>query len=136
MQSETPLTAPSRAGRLPLIGGRVWLDYADTTSGRGRPPPQEEPRTSSPMIARARHSGLLGEEEAARLTEAAETEPGRAEAALAEALALREAIHGVFLAVARGEEHDRAALAELNRVLAEAMGRARLLATAEGYFWD
>lgn len=127
--------APSRAGSLPLVGGRLCLDYANTTSGRAGPRCQEHLRHYSHLIAWGRHSGLLGDEEAARLSVAAQANPGLAEAALAEAIALREAIHGVLLAVARGEAPDLNALGGLNRVLAEGMGRARLIASGEGYSW-
>lgn len=134
MQSETPLSS-SRAGSLPLVGGRLCLDYANTTSGRGGPRRQEHLRQYAHLIAWARHAGLLGDEEAARLSAAAKADPAGAEAALAEAVQLREAIHGVFLPIARGERHDPAAFVELNRVLGEGMGRARLVVSGEGYRW-
>jgi predicted RNA-binding Zn ribbon-like protein len=134
MQSETP-PAPSRAGRLPLVGGRLCLDYANTTSGRGGPRRQEHLRHYSHVIAWARHSGVLGEDEASRLSATAEANPELAEAALAEAVALREAIHRAFLASTRGERGDPAALAALNRVLTDGMSRARLLASEQGYDW-
>lgn len=134
MQCQTPL-APSRAGSLTLVGGRLCLDFANTTSGRGGPRRQEHLRDYSHLVAWSRHVGLLGDEEAARLTAAAEADPARAEATLANAVALREAIHTVFLALAQGERPDPAALAELNRALAEGMSQARLMASPEGYSW-
>ena len=135
MQSGLSQPSPSRAGSLPLVGGRSCLDFANTTSGRGSPRRQEHLQRYEHLIAWARHAGLLDEDVAARLARAAGADAAGAEHGLAAAVRLREAVHGLFLALYRSEPHDRDHLAELNRVLSEGMAEARLCPARDGYAW-
>ena len=136
MQSVMPPEPLSRAHSLPLVGGRPCLDFTNTTSGRGGPRRQEHLQRYAHLLAWARHAGLMEDEAAGRLAAAAQADPGAAERMLAQALRLREAIHALFLALARGEPHDPADLAELDRVLAEGMAQASLHPAAAGFAWD
>jgi len=136
MQSAGPPSHVSRAANLPLVAGRPCLDFVNTTSGRGGPRRQEHLQEYAHLIAWAAHARLIDAQWAAQLTRAAAADPIAARRTLVVAIGLREAIHDILLAQARGEPRDPAKLAAINAVLADGMGRARLLATESGFAWD
>lgn len=136
MQSNVPELSPSRAGSLPLVGGRICIDFANTTSGREGPHRQEHLQRYPDLIAWAQHAGLLDVSDAAALERVATADHNDAQAALRAALQLREAIHAVLLSLARGEPAPASDLGDLNEVLADGMCRARLRAATDGFAWD
>lgn len=136
MQSNVPELSPSRAGSLPLVGGRICIDFANTTSGREGPHRQEHLQRYPDLIAWAQHAGLLDVSDAAALERVATADHNDAQAALRAALQLREAIHAVLLSLARGEPAPASDLGDLNKVLADGMCRARLRAATDGFAWD
>jgi predicted RNA-binding Zn ribbon-like protein len=136
MQSNVPELSPSRAGSLPLVGGRLCIDFANTTSGRGGPHRQEHLRRYPDLIAWAQHAGLLDVSDAAALERLAAADRNGARVALRAALQLRESIHALLLSLARGGPARAGDLSDLNKVLADGMCRARLRAAAAGFAWD
>jgi predicted RNA-binding Zn ribbon-like protein len=136
MQSNVPELSPSRAGSLPLVGGRLCIDFANTTSGRGGPHRQEHLRRYPDLIAWAQHAGLLDVSDAAALERLAAADRNGARVALKAALQLRESIHALLLSLARGGPARAGDLSDLNKVLADGMCRARLRAAAAGFAWD
>src|SRR5262245_6432548 len=120
MVKHPPLTS-GRAATVHLIGGRVCLDFANTTSGRGTDQHLEHLLRYDDLVVRSRRTGLLSAEDAAALTAQAAAMPEAAAAALARALDLREALHDMFGATAAHAPVPAAALASANGVLTEAM---------------
>lgn len=116
----------SRAGILPLIGGAFCLDFANTCSGRGTAHRRENLARYDLLLLWCAHAGLLSARERAALARLAAANPKPAARVLRRALALREAIHGIGVALARRAAPPARALARLNRELALAMGRVRL----------
>jgi len=129
-------TPPSRAGVLPLVGGAPCLDFANTSSGRGTPLRQEHLRSFDHLLVWSAHAGLTTRAERQRLARLAARRPRAAAGALKRALALREAIHAVGAALAKGAPTPSAALAGINRELAAAMAQARLRPANGGFAWD
>lgn len=123
--------------RLPFewLGGRLCLDFVNTVSWGGVERRNERLQSYGDLIRWAREAGLLTPTAAARLTRAAEAAPARAARALADAHALREALHQVFAARAAGRAPPSDATATLNRFLGRALGRLRLRAAADGCSW-
>src|SRR5258706_14509677 len=80
-------------------------------------------------------AGLLAGKEAERLRAAAAEHPRAAAAALRRALALREAIFTLFVAVARDERTPAEALAAVNAALPEALAALRLHPRRGGFGW-
>jgi len=128
----------ARPERYPLrfLGGRLCLDFVNSVENRASPAP-EEFLTSYPALTRwGRQRGLLAEEDEARVLALAEQQPASAARALDEALALREALHRVFLALATAGEPDLNDLEYLQRVYADALAHARLRRQEDRFEWD
>ena len=127
---------PSRAGTLALVGGAPCLDFANTSSGRGTPLLQEHLRSYELLLVWSEHAGVLPRAERRRLARLAAQRPRVAARILHRALVLREAIHAIGAALARGASLPPPALAIVNRELAAAMTQARLRPADSGFTWD
>jgi predicted RNA-binding Zn ribbon-like protein len=125
-----------RAATVHLIGGRACLDFVNTTSGRGSDQHLEHLLRYDDLVVWSRRIGLLSADEAETLKAQAAAMPDVAAAALARALGLREALHGMFGATAAHTPVPAAAIAYVNGVLTEAMAEARLRTTGDGFAWD
>jgi predicted RNA-binding Zn ribbon-like protein len=117
-----------------LSGGASCLDFANTVSNRGTEP-IERLRSYGDLVAWAAQAELIGDGEAAALRRAAEARPGEAEAVLARAQALREALFGLFTAAAAGAAGGDEDLAAVNRELPAALARRCLTRDGGGYRW-
>jgi predicted RNA-binding Zn ribbon-like protein len=121
---------------LPLVGGWLCIDFANTTSGRGGPQRQEHLQRYPDLIAWSLHAGLLDRGDASALERAATADAEGAGRALDAALRLRESIHDLLLSLVRGEAPAAGDLNCVNLALADAMGRARIRRAADGFAWD
>jgi predicted RNA-binding Zn ribbon-like protein len=112
---------------LDLVGGRTALDFANT-GGRelNSPDAPERLRTYEDLVVFARRTGLLGEESAAELMEEARRRSADAEAVTTRARELRDAIYGVFSAVALTQRPEASDIAVVNGYLEEGMRYRRL----------
>jgi predicted RNA-binding Zn ribbon-like protein len=116
-----------QAGRqFDLSGGALCLDFANTLDDRPAPRPNESLQSYDDLLAFARQTGALADAHLDRLRAASARRPADAAAALDRALALREAIYRLFLALADGDPAPSEDLAALNRALAEALAQARV----------
>ncbi len=131
-----PLTdSTSRAARLHLVGGRLCLNFANTTSGRCTDQHLDHLTSYRTLLAWAGHASIVGKEDAVALVELAEKKPAEARHVHDEALALRDTIHGVFQAIAHGETADPALIGQLNQWLVRVMTHARLVPEEDGFDW-
>ncbi|HEV2913911.1 MAG TPA: ABATE domain-containing protein [Pyrinomonadaceae bacterium] len=119
-----------------LIGGRLCLDFANTIHCYHADETQDDLKSYSDLLKWSLEAGVITDREARRLAREAAKYPAKADAAFERAKALRNAIYGVFTAVANHRRPERKDLALLNAVLAEAMTRARIKATEDGFDWD
>ena len=119
-----------------LSGGVLCLDFANTVSDRPQPQPVEHLSRYVDLVSWGRQAGVLADDRAQRLVEATARRPGQAEAVLARAVALREAIYGIFLAVAKDVAWAKGDLAALNVALADALSRARIVPSGDSFVWD
>jgi predicted RNA-binding Zn ribbon-like protein len=121
---------------LRLLGGWLCLDFVNSIENRAGHPP-EDFLTSYPDLARwSRHAGLIDGATATRLMAlAAADEPG-AVRALANALALREALHRLFLAIATGDHPASADLTHVQRTWARAINAATLVRLDRHFAWE
>jgi predicted RNA-binding Zn ribbon-like protein len=118
-----------------LLGGSLCLDFANTVDWRLSESPVELLNSYRDLVDWTAQAGILTGEQA-RLLEA---ESGRdslaASAVLDRAVAVRETIFRVFSAYARRRVVDPGDLEALNAALPEAMSKARLVATDDGFTW-
>ncbi len=121
------------SGDLPLLGGHLSLDFANTLEWRGSARERDWLTGYEALVAWALRAGAVDGREAEELRAYADWAPGSAAEVLAEARALREAVYRVAVALAAGEtseELEAADLESLNRHLAPLLGETRLSATA------
>ena len=121
---------------LRLLGGSACLDFVNSIENRTGHPP-EDLLTSYPDLVRwGRHAGLISGTTATRLiARAAADEPAALEA-FHQALALRAALHRLFLAIATRRELDPADLEQLQRAYADAVSGATLVPEGARLAWD
>ncbi|MEK9970536.1 MAG: CGNR zinc finger domain-containing protein [Ferrovibrio sp.] len=104
-----------------LHGGHPALDFVNTLDWRARPKaeggPEEMLVSYAALLACSRRLGVIGAGTQAELEREAGRQPKQAEAVLVEALALREALHGLAQAMRLGKAARAADLDVLNRVL-------------------
>lgn len=113
-----------------LDGGRVSLDFVNTVSGIRGLSPREHLFEYRDLVFWAQQVGLLSKKRAAGLYAL----PARkAEAAFAEAIRIREALHDVAVTAIEGREPPEEALAVVDRWIASAMQHRRLRKTAKGF---
>ena len=109
-----------------LLGGRLCLDFANTVSGKREADPRDRLHDYQGLVSWGRQSGAVGEAQARRLLAEARRRPSDAERAFREAIALREALYGMFLTFAQGREPGRAGLDVLNAALGRALAHRRI----------
>ena len=120
-----------------FVGGYLCLDFANTVGGLPPDSISQERLTSYPyLVAWSQQANLTSESEAHVLLRKAERTPVEAAAILERARAIREAIYGIFVAVARGTQPTGSDLDLFNRELERAMAGPRLMVTTDGFGWE
>jgi len=125
----------TRAATLTLLGGRVCLDFANMAHGRGTENHTDHLIDYAALIAWSRHAALLVDSQAEALLRRAKQHPRAAKSTRERALALREAIHRYFGALAHRRTPDAHDLAEINEALATALPHARVTPAKSGFQW-
>ncbi len=111
--------------RFDFCGGHPAIDFTNTVGSRFDEP-DEHFRTFGDLLAWADAAGVLTSAEAAKVRRAAERDPGGARRAVGRAVELREALYGVFAAIAERRTPPADALARLNDAIAETYRTAHL----------
>ncbi len=114
-----------------LVGGRLCLDFCNTTSERTG----ERLQDYGDLVGWSWRTGILNAEEATRLLRTAGRTPTEALRVHERALALRLALYRIFAAVAESAAARGADLEVLNAELAGAMSRSQLVPTDSGFTW-
>ncbi len=117
------------SGDLPLLGGHLSLDFANTLEWRGSARERDWLTGYQALVAWALRAGAVDGREAEELRAYADWAPGSAAEVLEQARALREAVYRVAAASASGETPEAADLEALNTRLAPLLGETRLSAT-------
>jgi predicted RNA-binding Zn ribbon-like protein len=112
------------------------LAFANTLRWHASDRPQETLYSYSDLLAWARGAALLTEREERQLLRDAAARPAEAGQALSRALALREAIYRIFVALIHAEAPDEADLDELNATLAQITTGAHVVRTQQGWAWQ
>ena len=109
-----------RAGKLPIVGGRLCLDFVNTSSGRGTVHHKENLNGYSDLLAWVHHAEILGIDETLALAAQARARPRMAQRAFAMALQLREALHVILSATVERRPVPAQAVDRLSAFLAQA----------------
>ena len=124
-----------RAGKLPLVGGRLCLNFVNTSSGRGTSTQQDHLRAYNDLLAWAHHADALDKATTLALADRAFAQPPPRRRVLAKAVKLRETLFGIMTALAQKVQPAAADLAILNDHLAAANRSARLERSKRGFSW-
>ncbi|HEU4439635.1 MAG TPA: ABATE domain-containing protein [Methylomirabilota bacterium] len=123
------------AGLFEFNSGRLCLDFTNTVRARPLSDRIELINHYSDLVSWARQATIVTPGEAALLNEEAARRPRPASEALSQALAVREAIHGLFSARAAGLPASAGDLRTLNRAIGRAMSHAGLVVAGAGFEW-
>lgn len=126
-------TANARSAK--FLAGRLCLDFVNTKSGRGTSTERERLESYGDLLAWSIRARLLDGGQASHLEACAHREPRSAEDALLRARRLREALHGIFAAIAHGRSVPEDALAAMNGALADAMRHGRIAESDGAFSW-
>lgn len=129
------MSRPAASAFVASVRLDLCLAFANTRFWRGRPNPTEQLLSIDALFGWLAGAGGLGTAATERLAAQARRRPRLAAAVLADAVALREAIHRIFSARAGGTPVDDADVARLNRALAEAPARGRLVRRDGSFGW-
>lgn len=119
-----------------LDSGRLCLDFANTVRARPLSDRVENIQKYDDLLEWSRQATILTPGEAAALVQEARRHPRQAAEALAAALALREAIYGLFSALAAGLPAPTQDLRTLNEAIGRAMSRAGVTPTGSRFEWS
>ena len=130
---ENKKTEQRRPPRFELSAGILCLDFVNTLDNRPSEEPKELLAHYADLVQFAEDTGVLTARQAYYLTHRADALPYVAQQTLRSAIELREAIYGIFWAVANRRKVPPAGLATLNKFVREA-GRHSLLEQTNGHF--
>ncbi len=120
--------------RYDLVGGRLCLDFCNTNGDR-HAASEERLESYADVVGWGWRAGVLNAEEAARLGRLGTRNPTEAVAVWQRTIRLREALTGIFTAVAESRRIRPGALEVLNAELAGAMARSQVVPTDTGFTW-
>jgi predicted RNA-binding Zn ribbon-like protein len=129
------MSATTSANNLPLLGGALCLDFANTVSWRGREEPKEWLTSYDDLVAWACRAHVVSEGTGRKLRRAARARPADAAAALQRARELREAMYRAFSRQAGGHGPARGDLERIRAHYADAVGHATFAAQPETDRW-
>ena len=124
-----------QAAPWPLLAGDLGLDFVNTVECRASPQAVEFLSSPPRLLAWCWRAGTLPEREVERLARATLASPARAQALLAQALALREAWFRVFSGLVQHKLPTAAQLRPLNAALQRLALQRRLAPQAGGIGW-
>ena len=127
---------PSRAGSLTLVGGELALDFANTCSARGSPAQQDHLRRPEHVAQWAAHANVLPAADAEWLVGAVAAEPTLGARLIAEALALREDVYQLGVAIAAGRPAPRERVESLAHAHARALAAGALTPIGANFGWS
>jgi predicted RNA-binding Zn ribbon-like protein len=121
---------------LKLVAGELCLDFANTADWHASDVPVERLRTYQDLVAWSRCAGLLDAAGSERLIREARRRPAAAAAVLQRAVAIREVIYGIVVALLQGRPPARSVLDSFNRELESALQHMRVALGPQGLIWD
>ncbi len=116
-------------------GGELCLDFVNTLGG-SRDRPTERLTSYQDLLAWGSQAGILNEEDVRYLGRLAAEHPRKAAVALADAIALREALFRIIAAVITNAPPADGDLATLNAALPRALNHLRVAPRAAGCEWE
>ena len=136
------------AAKMKLVGGRLFLDFINTVSGRSPDAARNSAGADAPVILRdklneyydllawSRHTELLNEMDLQTLIREAGHRKNEAANVFERAVALREAGYRICTATIRKQNAQASDLETLNREIGIARRHEKLTASSKGFVWE
>jgi predicted RNA-binding Zn ribbon-like protein len=118
---------------LPIVGGNLALDFANTVDDPLGPARHDHVSTYDELLVWSARVGMLHAGELKTLRRSAKRRPRAASAAVRRAQELRDAVNGVFGAVASGETVPSERWAVLRRAASDGLSHAAAHPSGVGY---
>jgi predicted RNA-binding Zn ribbon-like protein len=115
--------------------GILCLDFVNTVDSRSVARPRDLLKTYADLVHWAARQRIIADDEVLGLQRLAERAPAAAEAARQSALAVREAIYGLFAAALHRQPPRAADMAVFNESLARALAHLRIAPEDVGFGW-
>jgi len=125
---------PRTPPRYDLVGGRLCLDFCNTSRDRAGSP-EDRLSAYAEVVGWAWRAGVLNAEEAERLTRLGTRNPTQALLVHERALRLRQSLRAIFNTLAGARRIRSSMLEVLNEELAGAMARSQVVPTDDGFTW-
>ena len=119
-----------------LVAGNVCLDFINTLDDRFSDHPKELLATYGDLVRFGVESRVIGSKEASQFVRRAHAAKDQGRAVLRKAIELREALHGVFSAVARHRRAEARSLSALNEFIQESAAHTKLVEKSESFQWQ
>jgi len=128
-------TVPS-ATDVELVAGELCLDFVNTVEWHASEQPIELLRNYGDIVAWGRRAGILESAAGTSLRREARKHPAQAAAVLERAIAVREAVYRIVLALIRRQPPPPAALEGFNFELRVALRHTRVAPGPRGLTWE
>ena len=123
------------ASDLKLAAGELCLDFANTVEWHASDAPQERLTDYASLVSWSREVGVVDDAGERRLRREAARHPAQAGRAWRQAIAVREMLYRVFVALIHGRPVDATDLGRLNRTLSDTLGHLRVEHEGDGLEW-
>jgi len=133
MKANAPAGNADREYLFELTGGRLFLDFANTVDNRPAVNRKELLKSYFDLLSWSKQAGAISDKQYKRLYLEAKRRPTRSAAVLRQAKTLREAIFGVFSAIASGRPPRTGDLEKLNGALPRLFAHTRIERTKDGF---
>ncbi len=124
------------AKKFQFVGGELCLDFCNTVGGKRGVIAKEKLDTYGDFVSWCEQAGLVDGGQARVLMGKAGRGGGEAAKVLGRAIALREAIYRMLMAVVERKEPEANDLGQLNGELARSLGRLRVGTGGDGFEWQ
>ena len=119
-----------------LESSPVCLGFTNTLKWHASEHPEETLHSYADLVTWAQGVELVSGHRARKLLRDAADRPDEASQVLKRAIALRQTIYCIFVALIHGKSPAETDLAELNNTLTKMTSGARIVKTAKGFAWD
>jgi predicted RNA-binding Zn ribbon-like protein len=125
-----------RVQTLRLLGGELCLDFVNTVEDRAGQHRDDRITSFADLIAWGAHAGIVQEQEATEMLSISRDDPIRARSVFGNAIELREALHNVFLHIARRYDPPVDDRERIGLAYRDAIGHANLVRHEHRYRWQ
>ena len=132
--SSTLKKVRTSVGSLPLWGGELCLDFANTVDWRNRADRKDFLADLHDLIDWAVQLGAIPADDAQCLSRNAKAFPSQAAAVFEQAIRLREAVYRIFFLMGSGAPPQAKDMEEFNRIMSPLMAGAGLI-SSDGVRW-